>query len=620
MRARVVLAALLLAAAIPSVASATIGTPSAAPACVRENSCAFTPCPSGTGGTTYYVCDCNTAGSSGTVPAGGQQPASGCAAGNTAASDSYLGTSASAPWQHYDKARTAFTNLNANDRILFCNGGSWDLTGATGYNWRNGNSTAANRVSVGAYQPSWGTGTEGRPILKLPPGNRGFDLDAGNNSPKHGYNFFGLKIEGLNQPASPTGASPVCNVTTGDKCPFEGFFFYNGITDVTICDVDIQYVSIGAENAGGNNNEDDSGIIIRDSIIANADGQGWLGGGTNNELDWNYFENNGFDRINLNHHIYLSSGGATGVLVKGNELYKNAHVSGGQCAGAMIVMHGLFGSALLTGNLLREDNGGSASGCYCMGLNPGYTSTEQFLNVSVVGNIFWNCGGEGISMSATHSGAIKDNLFFGQSSSPFEAIALTNDGETGSDWSNLGIVVSGNHGYGYGVTMRDANSGTQIVWANNIEWRLDSGTVSCFTHSLATSAYTYIDRNWCYAPNATTVNWNSGSPTSRTSACSTNGWDCNSTQGTNPGVSNARFSSSFYGAWTDFTPTSSSPTRGVGTSTYATTTDAVGYTRPSPPGLGPVEYQAPAGTGKPAAEVFIFVAQDGYMSVGQRWY
>jgi hypothetical protein len=592
--ARIAILVALAAALAPSSATATISTPSAAPSCVRENSCAFTACPSGTGGATYYVCDCNTAGTSGTVPAGGQQPASGCAAGNASASDSNAGTSPSAPWQHYDKARTSFTSLSANDRILFCNGGSWDLTGASGYNWRNANSTASNRVSIGSYQPSWGAGTEGRPILKLPPGNRAFDLDAGNLSPKAGYNFFGIKIEGLNQPASPTGASPECNPITHDKCPFEGFFFYNGITDITICDMDIEYVSIGAENAGGNNSEDDSGIIIRDSIIANNDGQGWLGGGTNNELDWNYFEQNGYNTANLDHHIYLSSGGATGVLVKGNELYKNAHVSGGSCVGAMLVWHGLFGSATITGNLFREDNGGSAGGCYCIGGNPGYTSTEQFANMSVVGNVFKNCGGEGISMSACHNCSIKDNLFLADTSSGFEAIALTNDGESGSDWSNVAPVVSGNMAYGNGVTMRDANAGTGLVWAGNVVWRTDTGTVACFTHSLSPVAYTFVDRNFCYAPNASTVNWNATGPTTRAVSCSSNSWDCNSTQGTNPGVVNARISTTFYGAAADFTPTSGSPLRGVGSATYQTSTDFVGYARPNPPAVGPLEFQTAA--------------------------
>ena len=62
--------------------------------------------------TIYYACDC---------VAGADKD---CVAGN----DTNTGTSASAPWRSFERARSQFASLRAGDRIEFCKGGRFTST------------------------------------------------------------------------------------------------------------------------------------------------------------------------------------------------------------------------------------------------------------------------------------------------------------------------------------------------------------------------------------------------------------------------------------------------------------------------------------------------------------
>ena len=552
-----------------------------APACVRENSCGFTACYGSPTAAVHYFCDCSTTGTVLTVALGGQQPTAGCVAGDDTANN---GTSASTPWRSLTKAQTTFNNAAAGDQILFCNGGSWDLTGASSDRWGNSNATANNRVVAGSYNASWATGTEGRPIWKLPLGTRAVNFDHGGGTIQ-GLTFAGIQIEGINQPATPTASSPICG---SSPCPFEGFFVYDGINDVLICDMRIAYVSIAVENAGGNSNQDNQRIVVRNSVIEKNDGQGWLGGGTDNWILYNAFQNNGAATANLNHHIYLSSNNSTGMLVMGNDLYKNAHVGGGKCNGAMLVMHGLFASCTISGNQFREDDGDQTGSCYCNGINPGYSSMEAFQNIVITGNVYKNCGQEGVSISACHNCSVDANICLADTSSGFECIAATNDGtgSGGGDWDNDQVKIRANTCHGSGCGIRTANTGTNITVIDNVMDRTDSGTVSCFTESLSTGAYTAINNNACFAPG--TIQWNA---TTLASWRSSSGFDANSIQGVTPGsppgFTNARISTTYSGAASDFTPASGSVLIGAGT--LGVSVDFLGHSYLTPPSIGAVE-------------------------------
>lgn len=597
----------------------------AAPDCTRESGCTVPACYGAApgGATIFYVCDCATTGAAGAQPTGssllgGQQPDTGCTPGSDAAN----GTTPATAWQHYTKAQAQFGSLAAGDRILFCNGGTFDLTGASSNRFVNRNASAGTRVVVGAYTATWG-GTH-RPLLMAPTGTYAIDLNDGSDIARGGYVFAGLHIQGIGMPATPTEASPFCPPTQSvNHCPFEAFFVYNQISDVYLCDMRMSYLSIAVENAGGNvGTEDNQNIVVQYSTIDNDENQGMLGSTTGATIDSDTFTNNGFGTANLDHHIYLSSGGQGSQAVTNNHFYKGAQVSGLGCANVEIVMHGINNGTTIAGNLIEEDNGTSLSGCYGIGIMPGYSAHEEFNNIVIKSNVIKNVGGSGVEMSACHDCTVENNILLADTSSGFEGITLTNDGEGGggiTDQDNLRVKAINNTGYGRLQNMvRSSDAGTVLTIVNNVIYFSNTtGTVTAFNNSLPDASYLAVNRNWATAQGAS-ITWNASGTQTRANYCTNHGFDCNSTQGTAPNFTNARISTSYAGAAADFTPAAGSGLIGAGDATNGATIDWFGTARPNPPSIGALEPASGGVIGKPATEVFLFVSSnDGYLKV--RW-
>src|SRR3569833_320038 len=164
--------------------------------------------------TIYYARDCAT---------GADKD---CGAGN----DSNVGTSASAPWRSFERARSQFSSLRAGDRIQFCKGGRFTAA-AGGSQWVNATCTAANPCVVASYKAPWASGDEGRPFIHFPAGQNAIDFsDSGNAAFVVGFVFAGLVL--------------VC-VLLG-----VGYFVYNDVDNVTICDSNIPAFGIGVQSAG----------------------------------------------------------------------------------------------------------------------------------------------------------------------------------------------------------------------------------------------------------------------------------------------------------------------------------------------------------------------------------
>lgn len=524
------------------------------PACVRENNCAFTPCYGAPTGAVHYVCDCSTNGNS------HQQPAAGCTAGN----DANAGTSPSAPWKSYNKIQSTWGSQAAGDQVLVCNGGVLDLTGASSDRFVNRNGTPANHVVLGTYAPPWGSGSEGRPKFLVPLSTNAINFDDGSDISRGGYTIAGIAFVGINEPATPCASSSSTQ---------RALFYYNTVHDVLVCDVEKGFLCIGSENGGPDNPDGNYNITERNNYLHDLGGQGWLGGGTSNWIMDSAFENNGFETGNLDHHIYMSAGGATDMRVTGNTLHANGKVGGGGCQNAILVAHGLIGGLLVQGNYFWEDPGTAQGGCYGEGLNPGYGSAEQLV-VTSRGNVFSNVGGAGIDISACHGCVAEDNVCIGGPSSGFECIAWTNDGEGAGDWSNVGGRMSNNTAYGNGEQFRVSN-GTGFIIANNVTQQTGTGTVNCFQYDVADANISFEDNNWCYAPTAAAVNWNATGPQTLATR-RTHGFDLLSTQGTDPKFTNAGLSTSFAGAGSDFTPQSMSGLLAAGNAVNGSSIDFFG--------------------------------------------
>lgn len=551
------------------------GVPSAgSPACVRENSCSFTPCyGTQTAGTAHYFCDCKTTGAAG-LPPTGQQPQSGCTAGSDAAN----GLTPATAKQTYGAAQAIFSGLGPDDRIYFCNGGAFDDTGASSTSWVNTGVSAAHPIVVAGYDAAWGGGGV-RPVILNALGTFAFNL-TGSDSPKGGYIFAGLDIEGIGKPATACASSPDCG---GSPCPFEAFRAYNQVNDVTICDVKMAWHCIGMEIAGGNLDTDDNQrITIRNSTIVNNDAQGFLGSGSSLVIYSSYFDYNGKKDPNLEHHIYFSSGISTGCVISNNELYRNAPVGGGGCAGVALVTHGVFDGLTIVQNWIHEPHGTALGGCYGIGIMPGYTTAEMFAHTFVQRNFIQDVGGSAVEMEACHNCTVEGNIITAASDSAMEAVTLTGGSVGTGDWTNDTIAVQGNTAYGAGVQFRESDTAANISFGDNVTQRTESGTVNLFDHQLSTASYTRMDRNWGYAPNATTVRWNATGTQSLAAWQGATGFDTNSTVGTDPKFSAPTVTGTFSAIAAAFRPQAGSGLIGAGSATYVSTTDFAGSTRTSP--------------------------------------
>jgi len=417
------------------------------------------------GVTIYYACDC------------GSGADKDCVAGK----DSNDGKSPSTPWQTFEKARSQFASLKAGDRIEFCQGGSFTEGGSNSF--VNKNCRADNRCVITGYKAPWASGDEGRPVIHVPSGANGIDFTDANEAHEEGYVFAGLELAGggMNW----------------------GFFFYNDVSDVLVCNMAIHDFEIGLHTAGGNTvTTHNERLVIRDSAITNNNGQGFLGCDNGLQIENNHFENNGYARAILNHNIYLSGGsnGVSGVTIRGNELYKSTFTNG-QCTGTSMVAHGLIDNMLIENNYVHEDKGTVDAGCWGIAIVPGYSSKELFTNITLRGNTVVNMGNTSLGVAACQKCTIENNVVINQQNNNYNSVLAPADNEGSEDAKDTQITVRNNSilidgGQGIGVVQE----GTGNIIVNNAVYNggAGNGGVSCFNFDQPASSYAAIDHNVCF--------------------------------------------------------------------------------------------------------------------------
>ena len=498
----------------------------------------------------YYACDC---------AAGADKD---CVAGN----DTNTGTSASAPWRSFERARSQFASLRAGDRIEFCKGGRFTAA-AGGNKWVNPSCKAATPCVVASYKAPWASGDEGRPFIHSPTGQNAIDFsDSGNADHEEGYMFAGLELQ-------------------GEKTDV-GYFLYNDVDNVTICDSSIHEFGIGVQSAGGNPPNAGADLInanmmLSDSDISNNGDQGFLGGELNATIQNTHFKNNGFNRVTFNHNIYIATddGNGKNITIRNNDLYQSALISG-KCQGTSLVAHGLINGMLIQGNTVHEDLGTAGDGCWGIAVVPGYATGESFQNIVIRGNTVTNVGNESIGVSSCQSCTIEDNVVVNQQGFNDTAIAAPGGSEDTGDAKIDHITIRNNSinidlGIGVGITQE----GTGHVIANNAVYSGATSTnhLACFNVGLPTSAYTEIDHNDCYMNGK--GEWALGQGQLATWTSKT-GFDAHSSTA-NPGFKSV---ASPY----NLGITSSSPLVNTGDANCATI-DIMGKTRTSPTDIGAYE-------------------------------
>ncbi len=522
--------------------------------------------------TDYYYCDCQTG-------AAGE-----CVAGN----NSNNGTSTSTPRQTFANAHSTFNNFSAGDSIQFCRGGSF--TTSANHSWVNNKCASSNVCTVTAYDmPAQQNPQLAAPIITQQSGLDLFSLaDGGNADHEEGYSFSNLDLR-----------------CTGCSNSGWAFFLYNDVDYVNISNISINGFDIAVHMGGSSSpNQGSDGtqnfITINNLKITNNHRQGILGGANDLIIKNSYFENNGSGTV-FDHNIYISKG--DGIVIRENELYRSSLDSGGNCGGVPLVVHGIVNNLLIENNIVREDIGKATAGCWGIAVDSGWAGKpESFTNITIRGNKVINVGNLGIGIAACDTCVIESNVIIQQQPAfGFNAISAPNRSRASDDLPLTKVTIRNNSIYtssaGRGIKLD--TEGTEHVLVSNVIHYTGTGRFTCLDAGLAASAYTAINNNTCYFPNATSSSeWEAGSGTSPSAigAWQSSGFGTNS-QNVNPDFKDPTLPSA------DLSPLSnSSPLLGTGHSTLSSPKDYRGKTRDAQPDAGAFEY----GTFNPPAKTKIY--------------
>ncbi|MCG8461737.1 MAG: right-handed parallel beta-helix repeat-containing protein [Holophagales bacterium] len=436
----------------------------------------------------HFVCDCAAGAEADCVPGDDGNPGA-----------------EALPWRSYEMARSAFASLSPGERIHFCRGGAWQVSGV-GTRWVNRDCRAANPCVVGAYVPSWGSADDARPIFHRLDGTHGFSLaDGGNAEHEEGYVFEALDVRS----------------TSGSG---NGFFLQNDIDDVTIRDVSISGFAIGVYLAGSNPCSADPDcdgrnerIVLQRSTILHNESQGWLGASNGSQILDSYFEGNGSLEV-FDHNIYLSGSQGTpahGMRVVGNRLYRSDLDGEGVCRGVSLVVHGEHVDLLIEGNEVWEDVGLAGPGCWGIAVDPGYSEAEAFLGVTIRGNVVRNVGNVGIGVASCGACVIENNIVIQENPFNSRAIAAPDRARAPNDHPMDAVVVRNNSIYigadsgGTAIRLNGEGSG-HVLASNAVYYAGSSSSFNCQDTDLPAGSYVDIDYNLCFRPFAPGAEWAHG--------------------------------------------------------------------------------------------------------------
>lgn len=376
-------------------------------------------------------------------------------------SDSNSGVIKSQPYKTFSKGAAAFNSMNGGDSVLFCKGGTFDNSNR--FDLYNSRCSPSARCTLGAY----GTGNKPKFIT--------------NSNPRAGLHF-----SDNGDPDSSKGYTVKDIHLLSDGTTNFGVQFINDVDDVTLENLRIEGFGIGVYSAGSNAvvkstvNGINDNLILRNSVIINNHGQGWLGGGDNVLIENNVFENNGFGRAVFNHNIYLSGkekNPSSNIVVRGNTLYKSAFING-SCRGVSLVGHGLISNLLIENNVIKEPKGTAGFGCWGIAIDPGYASEEAFYGLIIRNNTVENLGGLAIGCASCVDVIIEGNTITDAVGTLREGISIPNRAENTLKSDRVlinnntillngradatGVRVKGSHSYTVTSNIIDLPSGSTV--------------------------------------------------------------------------------------------------------------------------------------------------------------
>lgn len=575
--AHAALAALVLAGAVPVRGAPGAGEPSdpaqPLPAGAR---CAAEPLRPRAPIT--YVCDC----------AAGADP--GCVPGD----DRRAGDRATAPKRSYPAALERFRSMPAGATVAFCRGGRWEIPARDAGRWVNFRCRADRTCDVRDYEPPWGNGKQGRPVL----------VQEGE------YPLFGF---GQGEPVSPKGGVRILNLELRGSGKNPAFLVIDEIADVTICNNVIEGFQMGVILSGsarpgpgeGRTPRNERVAIVGNRFLRNVAG-GLFGGCDGCTVEGNLFDDNGGpDGSRYRHSIYLASqpGPDPGTVlpvrdmrVAHNTLRRSAR-NGTSCVGTALVVHGRLEGLIIEDNVVEEEPGSAGGGCHGITVGcGGYPYGCWFHDVAIRRNVVRNVGTVGIGVSSCAGCVVENNVVVADRE---EAAGISAAVEAAradpKDEPNTRLTIRNNTvfftervrgGVGIGVTAE----GTAHVVANNAIAYLGKGGAdgwSCLDVRAPAGAFRALDHNLCWFPSAPLHRYGGGA---WQGAAGTVGqplvtWRASSQLD----LHSLQVAPGFLRPPADLTPGPASPLAGAGAPEHAPATDLLGKPRGPRPAIGALE-------------------------------
>lgn len=454
-----------------------------APDSIAQTSAKWAAEPMRNSGNIYYYCDCG---------AGAQAD---CVTGNNTNS----GKNPLMPRQTIENAVARFDKLAVNDTVALCKGGAFNAIGELNF----GNTQCRKGATchdLREYTPSIFPG-KAKPIINKPAGPNQLFKFSGNG----GIRIMNLALNGNNGSSS---SKTLQNF---------GFFFYDGAHDVILANLDIDGFNLAIDNeSGGGASAVTDNIKVIGNKISNSLNMGYLGGGNNSEINYNYWDENGNDSV-FDHTIYIGSHvPLSNIQVVGNYVYGQSSPT---CLGAPIVGHVNVDGLEVSGNTVDIEPGATTGGCWGIAFdNGGYPTAISLQNARFSGNTIRNGGNAALTVSNCPGCVIENNLILNETAAGGAGIFISNHAArtAPSDGVSTRNVVRNNTIW-YGPNANNGGLGIKLgiegvghVAVNNSIYYSatttgNSGPFTCFNYPLASGAYKQINNNHCYS--AARYNW-----------------------------------------------------------------------------------------------------------------
>jgi hypothetical protein len=175
-------------------------------------------------------------------------------------------------------------------------------------------------------------------------------------------------------------------------------------------------------------------------------------------------------------------------------------------------VHGTHHNLLIEGNFIEEDIALAGFGCWGIAADGGSSSIEIFTGLTIRNNTIKNLGNLAIGVGSCQNCLIENNVIIQNQAMETRGIMSPDRVTAPEDAISTDVIVRNNTIYfglnstGTGITIRDEGINHQMV-SNIIHYSGNQNNFNCLNTNLAFNAFTEVENNLCYFPNAANAEW-----------------------------------------------------------------------------------------------------------------